>query len=333
VVADAVPPASADHLNTNNLIGIIAVISDFESVSLQTNPSKVRYVIGVDGGGTGTRVRLTRLDGEVLAFAQAGPSALGQGIEQAWRNVSQAIEQTFRDAAVNNWEPRECAIGLGLAGAIVASQSHDFLHAANRFGQVALASDGFTALLGAHRGKPGAIVIAGTGSIGEALLPNGRHVFIGGWGYPIGDEGSGAWLGMYAMRRTQQAVDGRVAAGALVRAVQDVAGETRDELLAWCERAGQHAYAMLAPLVFDVETADPYAAELLNAAVRSIDDIAVALDADGTLPLVVSGSVGLRLQPRLAPRVRARLVEPAGDAIDGALRLIRERLRGNGIAS
>jgi glucosamine kinase len=302
-------------------------------VSLQTNHRKVRYVIGVDGGGTGTRARLTRLDGQVLAFAQAGPSALGQGIEQAWRNVSQAIEQTFRDAAINNWEPRECAIGLGLAGAIVASQSRDFLHAANRFAQVALASDGFTALIGAHTGKPGAIVIAGTGSIGEALLPNGRHVFIGGWGYPIGDEGSGAWLGMYAMRQTQLAVDGRVSAGALVRAVQSVAGITRDELLAWCERAGQHAYATLAPLVFDVETADPYAAELLSAAARSIDDIAVALDADGTLPLVISGSIGQRLQPRLAPQVRARLVEPAGDAIDGALRLIRERLRSDGIGS
>ena len=302
-------------------------------MSLPTNHRKVRYVIGVDGGGTGTRARLTRLDGEALGYAQAGPSALGQGVEQAWRNVSQAIEQTFRDAGIDDWDPGECAVGLGLAGAIVASQSRDFLHAANRYAHVALASDGFTTLLGAHKGRPGAIVIAGTGSIGEALLRNSSHVSIGGWGYPIGDEGSGAWLGMYAMRRAQQAVDGRVSAGALVRAVQSVAGNTRDELLAWCERAGQHAYATLAPLVFDVESADACAAELLNAAARSIGDIAIALDADGTLPLVVSGSIGQRLQPRLAPRVRARLVEPAGDAIDGALRLIRERLRGDRIAS
>ena len=287
----------------------------------------VRYLIGVDGGGTGTRARLTRPDGKVLGTGRAGPSALGQGIEQAWYNVRDAIDQAFRAANLTAWEPGECAVGLGLAGAIVAGRSGDFLRAARSFERLALASDGFTTLLGAHEGRPGAAVIAGTGSIGEALLPSGTHVFVGGWGYPIGDDGSGAWLGMYAMRRTQQAVDGYAPAGTLVRAVQAVAGNTRDALLAWCERAGQHAYATLAPLVFDAETTDAYAAELLNTAARALDDIAVALDPAGALPLVISGSIGQRLLPRLAPGVRARLVEPAGDAIDGALHLIREQLR------
>jgi glucosamine kinase len=252
---------------------------------------------------------------------------LGQGVEQAWYNVAEAIDQAFRAANLTDWEPGECAVGLGLAGAIVAARSRDFLHAARRFERLALASDGFTTLLGAHEGRPGAAVIAGTGSIGEALLPSGAHVFVGGWGYPIGDDGSGAWLGMYAMRRTQQAVDGYAPAGPLVREVQEVAGNTRDALLAWCERAGQHAYATLAPLVFDAETTDAYAAELLNTAARALDDIAVALDPTGALPLVISGSIGQRLLPRLAPGVRARLVEPAGDAIDGALHLIRDQLR------
>ena len=64
-------------------------------------------------------------------------------------------------------------------------------------------------LLGAHEGRPGAIVAAGTGSVGEALRRDGLRVAVGGWGFPVGDEGSGAWLGLRAMRETHRAIDGR----------------------------------------------------------------------------------------------------------------------------
>jgi glucosamine kinase len=287
----------------------------------------IRYVIGIDGGGTGTRARLTRTDGEVLSSARAGPSALGQGVLQAWDNVSQAIKESFQIANLPDWLPEECAVGLGLAGAIVATHRRDFMQAANRFGKIELASDGYTTLLGAYCGRPGAVVAAGTGSIGEALRDDGEHVSVGGWGYPVGDEGSGAWIGMRAMREAQHVSDGRAPAGSLVHAIWSVAGNSRDALLTWCERAGQHEYAALAPLVFDAEASDPKAAQLLNDAARALDAIALALDPDGRLPLVISGSIGQRLQPRLAPSIRARLVAPAGDAIDGALRLIRAQLQ------
>ena len=262
----------------------------------------------------GTRARLTRADGQVL------------GLAQAWSNVSQAIERSFQSAKVHAWTPEECAVGLGLAGAIVAKHHQDFMQAANRFGKIELASDGYTTLLGAHGGRPGAIVAAGTGSIGEALRDDGVHVSVGGWGYPVGDEGSGAWIGMRAMREAQLASDGRAPAGSLVHAIRGVTGNSREALLAWGERAGQHAYAALAPLVFDAEATDSKATQILDAAARALDEIALALDPHGGLPLVVTGSIGARLQPRLAPAIRARLVEPAGDAVDGALRLIRAQL-------
>jgi glucosamine kinase len=290
----------------------------------------IRYVIGIDGGGTGTRARLTGGDGRVLGFANAGPSALGQGVQQAWNNVSDAIERSFHSANIQVWQPEECAVGLGLAGAIVAKHRQDFMQTAHRFGKVELANDGYTTLLGAHDGRPGAVVAAGTGSIGEALRDDGEHVSVGGWGYPAGDDGSGAWIGMSAMREAQYAIDCRAPAGPLVHAIWAVTGNSRDALLAWCEAAGQHAYAALAPLVFDTEATDSKAAQLLNDAARALDDIALALDPDGRLPLVVTGSIGRRLQPYLAPSIRGRLVEPAGDAIDGALRLIRAQLEGTG---
>lgn len=290
----------------------------------------IRYLIGIDGGGTGTRARLTRLDGEVLGHANSGPSALGQGVQQAWNNVSEVIERSFIAAELSRWQPEECGVGLGLAGAIVPKHSRDFLQMANRFGKIELANDGYTTLLGAHGGRAGAVVAAGTGSIGEALRPNGEWVSVGGWGYPVGDEGSGAWLGMSAMREAQRATDGRAQAGSLVQAIWRVAGISREALLAWCGAAGQHAYAGLAPLVFETADTDPKAEQLLNATARALDDIVLALDPEGRLPLVVSGSIGQRLQDRLASAIRDRLVEPEGDAIDGALCLIRRQLDATG---
>ncbi|HLW11631.1 MAG TPA: BadF/BadG/BcrA/BcrD ATPase family protein [Casimicrobiaceae bacterium] len=286
----------------------------------------VRYLIGVDGGGSGTRIRLAHVSGQTLASAQAGPSALGQGAAQAWRNILGAIDETFRAANVADWKPRECAVGLGLAGAITPSRIDEFLRSQPDFAQFALASDGYTTLLGAHGGKPGAVIAAGTGSIGEALRADDTRTSVGGWGFPVGDEGSGAWLGMQAMRRAQHASDGRAPASPLVQSIMRAAGETRAALLGWCEDAGQREYAALAPLVFDAEESDPWAAQLLSAAARALDDIATTLDPDGALPLVVSGSIGRRLTTRLAPSTRARIVEPAGDAIDGALMLVRQKL-------
>lgn len=293
---------------------------------IASHTEQVHYVIGVDGGGTGTRARVTLPDGAVLGFAEAGPSALGQGVEQAWANVLDAVDQAFRAAGVVAPRREACALGLGVAGAIVRTRYDRFLRAAPPFARLALDSDAYATLLGAHRGRPGAAVVAGTGSAGEALRDNGDRVSLGGWGFPIGDEGSGAWLGLRAMQRAQHALDGRVASGPLVHAIFDTAGASREALLAWCERAGQHAYGELAPLVFDASATDAWAMQLLDDAARSLEALALALDPAGALPLVVCGSIGRRLEPRFTAAVRSRLVEPAGDALDGALCLIRRTM-------
>ena len=286
-----------------------------------------KYLIGIDGGGTSTRARLVRADGAVIGFGEAGPSGLGQGIAQAWGHVQQAVAAAARAAGLPEPpSPHECAIGLGLAGAHVKARCDEFLRQAPAYARIALDHDGCTALLGAHGGRPGVIVIAGTGSVGEALHADGRRESVSGWGFPVGDEGSGAWLGLSAMREAQRALDGRGKAGALAQAVWGLAGGTREALFAWCEHAGQHAYAKLAPLVFDAEPADSAAAELLQQAALELEAVALALDRDGRLPLAVLGSVGRRLQSRFSPAVRERCVEPAGDAVDGALHLIRRAL-------
>ena len=286
-------------------------------------PKTLVYAVGVDGGGTSTRARLIRLDGTRLGEGRAGPSGLLQGSAQAWHNIERAIAQAAQAAGLAPAElgGHNTVLGLGLAGANEARLRQQFLQAKHRYPYLHLESDAYVALLGAHGGQPGAIVIAGTGSVGHALFANGRRAIAGGWGFPSGDEGSGAWLGLQAVNLAQRALDGRHPQCALARAVLATTGGSHASLLSWSCEAGQAEYARLAPLVFECAAQDRYAAALLRQAVAAIARIAHALDKGGRLPLCLLGSVGQRLAERLPERLRARLVPPRGDAMEGALAL------------
>ena len=286
----------------------------------------IEFLVGVDGGGSGTRALLARRDGVVIGRGQAGPSGLSRGIGPAWLAIEAAARSAFESAGLPLAAWAECALGAGLAGVSHQPWRDAFLGANIGFARVALERDSFTMLLGAHAGQPGAIVAAGTGSVGEVLRADGSRAYVGGWGFPVGDEGSGAWLGWQAMRHAQAAMDGRNSAGALADRVWARCGADRVALLDWCRGAGQFEFAQLAPMVFDAEAADVHAAALLAAAVLELEALARALDPDGRLPLAVSGSVGRRLAPRFSAALRSRCVELAHGADVGALILIRRAL-------
>lgn len=289
-----------------------------------SHSDEVLYRMGIDGGGTSTRARLTRANGEVLGEGRAGPSGLMQGTAQAWRHIEQAIQHAVQASGLSPQDrprPDTLALGIGLAGANNARWRADFLAANPGYPQLTLDTDAFTALLGAHGGHPGALVIVGTGSIALAWLPDGTRRSAGGWGFPSGDEGSGSDLGLHAARLAQHAVDGRRPASSLTQAVLALTGGSAAALLDWCGQAGQHEFATLAPLVFDNALNDPLAAHLLQHSVDAMEALVAALDPAGTLPLALAGSVGQRLAPRLSAPTRARLVASQGDAMDGALSL------------
>lgn len=279
----------------------------------------VRHWVGIDGGGTSTRALVADAEGRILGRGEAGASALGQGAAQAWRHIGEAIAA----AGVPGLDLRDCGLGLGLSGTGVPAQLQAFVAADPGVARFTLVTDGLVALLGAHGGKPGALLISGTGSVAEALLADGRRRMVGGWGWQIGDEGSGAWLGQQAMKLAQAAYDSRAPAGPLVQSVWRQAGTTREALLGFCAQAGQGGYASLAPLVFEHEADDPAAGALLAEAARALDVLAAAVHP--TLPLALAGSIALRLSTRLSPALQSRRVEPQGDAAAGALWLIQQQ--------
>lgn len=283
------------------------------------------FHIGIDGGGSGTRASVRDLAGTVLGTGASGPSALSQGIDQAWRNIGAAISMAFARAGIE--QPTNAALGvaIGVSGAEIEAWRRSFLAANPGFGQLLVATDGTTSLLGAHQGAPGAMIACGTGLIGEALHADGRRVTVSGWGFPYGDEGGGAWIGQRALAVAMQAIDGRLPASLLSEAVRAKCGADRVALTAWSLAAGQAELAALAPIVFECSTVDPMANDLLNAAVAEIDRVALALDPSQTLPMVVLGSIGRRIANRMLGFASGRHVLAKGSSIDGAFMLFDKR--------
>ena len=287
----------------------------------------IDYLIGVDGGGSGTRVRLARADGSALSQGRAGPSALAHGIHQAWAAIRAASSAAFLDAGLAAPPLSTIAIGLGLAGVHNKSWAAAFLAADPGFGAIALDTDATTTLLGAHGGAAGVIVAIGTGSVGQALLPDGSVREAGGWGFPAGDEASGGWIGLRAVNLAERVLDGRASASAFADAVIAACGASRDAFQLWLGHANQTAYAALAPIVVAHAASDSAAHAILAAAGIEVAALATSLDPAATLPLALCGGLGEPLRAFLPPSLAARCQGPQGDAASGALRLIARHLQ------
>jgi glucosamine kinase len=283
--------------------------------------SNFKYFIGVDGGGSGTRVIIAGQDLLPLAHAEGSPSALGQGIEIAWRSILDTIARAFANGKIPAPMLSECAIGLGLSGANNIIWKNEFYFRNPGFKKIILDTDGFTTLLGAHLGVPGVIVAVGTGSVGMVMNHDGERKDVSGWGFPSGDEASGAWLGLKACALTQKAIDGRRDHSPLSIAVQNFCGGSPDAFLGWLGNAQQNAFAQLAPIVFQNATIDNEALLLLNLAGLEIEQMVKSLDPNSQLPLSICGRLGEALIPYLPIEIKKRNQNPKGDSTLGALRL------------
>ncbi|WP_334031271.1 BadF/BadG/BcrA/BcrD ATPase family protein [Burkholderia orbicola] len=283
------------------------------------------FAIGIDGGGTGTRAVLADRHGRELAQGRGGPSGLGLGIERAWASIGAACADAFTQAGLAfDWS--QCALGCGLAGVNNAAWLAAF-RAQAPLGALAIESDAYTTVVGAHGGAPGLIVALGTGSIAAALDAAGACRIAGGFGFPSGDEASGAWLGVRALAYAQQALDGRVPRDAFATALlAETGAQDRDALVQWSCDANQTIYARLAPIVFAHRT-HPVARALIAQAGDEIGKMIDALDPQRALPVALCGGLADALAPAVPARHAARLRAPLDDSAHGALRLALQALR------
>lgn len=283
----------------------------------------VQYYVGVDGGGSGTRALLADATGKVLGAGAAGPSGLAHGVERAWEAILLAINQAYTGAALDAPAYDQVALYCGLAGANHAAWAQAFHTQQPGFAELSLVSDALTTLYGAFQGEAGAIVALGTGSVGLALDAEGERHEVGGWGFPSGDEASGAWLGLRALNHAQQVADGRIAEDALALAVLAFCGGNRQTLMRWGVQANQTAVAQLAPLVVQYAGQVEVATRLMQQAGREVEAMALALDPKQQLPVALCGGLASAVMPYLPASLRPRLMAPKGDAVTGALWMAR----------
>ena len=286
------------------------------------------YFLGVDGGGTGCRARIEDADGTVLGQGLSGPATTRLGIDAAWASIAKAFGAAIEETGFGPAETARIRAGIGLAG-IGRKGAQEALGAiAHPFASIDFVSDGVGACLGAHSGQDGAIVIAGTGSIGLGFV-DGRDLRVGGYGFPISDEGSGADLGLRAVQLALRAHDGRHERTALLAEVMQRFEGDPMEAVAWMDRASATDYAVLAPMVMrHADQGDPIGRRIVQSAAEQIDTLVRVLFEQGAPRVTLLGGLSSPLEPWLAPDVRRRLKPADGDAVSGAIILAKRSCGG-----
>ena len=183
------------------------------------------YVIGIDGGGTKTQAVIMNGRGEICGTGFGGPSNFDDlGIDTARDNIALTVNEA-RTAAELKSQPFAAAF-LGLGG-VAAPEDRAILRQIGL--DLALAppdtlgvgNDNQIALAGGLSGRPGIVLIVGTGSSCYGRNAAGQEWRAGGWGPLVADEGSGHWLGVEAMKAAVRAFDGRAERTMLLESVME----------------------------------------------------------------------------------------------------------------
>jgi len=277
--------------------------------------------LGIDAGGTSCRARLTDGSGRILGTGQSGPANTRIGLEALRVTLLEAITQATTAAALADEDVAALKVGMGIAGINRAGVKPQIQALQFSFPSFVLSSDAVIANLGAHGGGDGAILILGTGSVG--LIKRGEDsTSIGGYGFPISDEGSGAALGLSAMRHALRALDGRTRPTPLSRALTQNFEHAIPQIISWMDDAAPGDYARFAPLVLDhAESGDEIALSIVRDAALHVERFIETIFARGATRCVLMGGLAAPMKPWLRARIVDRLVEPLGDALDGALLL------------
>jgi glucosamine kinase len=290
-------------------------------------------LIGADVGGSKTAVGVSE-GGPVLGRAEGPGAAVRPGRALASASI---IAEVVRRALAETGRLSGDVLVVGAAGAGRDPEREELrkaLRGESLADKVVVTTDIEIALAGAFAEGSGIVVSAGTGSIAVGRDRNGRRVRVGGYGWQMGDEGSGYAMGRAALGAVSRAHDGRSPRTALSERVLDASRSGDfDALVRWAAAATPAEIAGLAPHVLDTAAAgDPLAQGILDYAARELSQLAICLlpvmDVEPPVGVALTGGL-LSVDGPLRRSVLKRLGEESGlrtidrpvDAVLGALRL------------
>jgi N-acetylglucosamine kinase-like BadF-type ATPase len=221
----------------------------------------MRCIIGIDGGGTKTHCLVTDMEGNFLYECSGGASNfLVQGMEKVSETIFGLIENSKKRLNINYSDIKIILLGTSGAGrkSDAARLEKVFSEYSSKqgaeFNCFKVESDAAIALEGAFSGKPGCILIAGTGSILFCKDEDGRIQRIGGFGKLLGDEGGGYSIGKKGLTALSKELDGRSENGIIAKLASEKFGITSAEKLIEEVYLNKIEIPVFAPLVLEAAT-------------------------------------------------------------------------------
>ncbi len=287
------------------------------------NDNSESFYVGVDGGGTSCRARLTDQQGEVLGQGIAGSANVYTDAEGAVVSILDAIGKAVHEAGLGQQSFSRLHVGLGLAGADMSVAKTFLSQWHHPFASLSYASDAHIACLGAHAGNDGSILIIGTGICGWSIM-NDQHRSWSGWGFPFADQGSGAWLGLRLYQLTLQALDGVISTSDLTTALATDFNFQAETMVQFYRNAPPAEFAKLAPIVVQkAEMKDPNALAIISEQQQLIQPLIKSMHEYNPAPVVLMGGLAEVVKRDLATEYQPWISDSKGDALSGALQLAR----------
>ena len=286
------------------------------SSALEVAHWRIMYIIGIDGGGTKTVGVLTTETGQQLAQVQSGPANYHVVGEVQTRAVLESIVgELCEKAGVSRTVPIRCC--LGMAGLGRAADREVIGRICDELGiseDRILTHDARIALVGGAGKQEGVIIISGTGAIAYGINAHGKEARASGWGYLIGDEGSGYDIAIKGLQAVARAADGRDAPTELTDGILNRLGLNEpSDLIRWVYAESRDVIAHLAAVVFDAaEANDPVAERIINEAAAELvcaaRSVIEQLEFVNRFDIVLSGG-NLVHQPLFADKIRHRFAK------------------------
>jgi glucosamine kinase len=288
-----------------------------------------KILVGIDGGGTKTKVKITDQHGKLIGAARGGAAQIRYSVTEAWSSIMSTIDSALAGTGVDyNNSDIDFHVVIGLAGYEVVAAKEEFLAQKHPFTSLSLYSDAHTACLGAHAANDGGVLIMGTGVHARAIV-DAKEYRVGGWGFPHDDQGGGAWVGLSAVQHAFAVHDGREQPTPLSEHVL-AQFESEDELVAWANSSDARGFAMLAPIVMAcARHQNKKAREIVLQAANYLETVIKTLISKSGKPdlsICCIGGMAAPMRDFLQADIRKHIVEPKGESEDGALYLARLHL-------
>ena len=279
--------------------------------------TKIEYLVGIDGGGSGCRVAISDRAGKLLGAGKAGPANAASDLDGTLANIKNALTEAADNAGLPDPALATARGHAGIAGVLDLEVAQTIADAMPM--PTTVTEDTLTSLQGALGQRDGILLSIGTGTV-IGVSREGGQTFIGGWGLTLSDQASGAWLGRELLVQVLLCHDGLSPPSDLSRRAFEHFDDDPNKLVAFAAKATPAEFAALAPEVISAaETGDLLGLNLMQTGAiyltKAID--VLGLGRDETLCL--TGGIGPSYKQWLTPNHRARISPAEGTALDGAL--------------